>query len=449
MRLTFGTDGVRGVANSELSPELALALGRAAARVLGTAGFVIGRDTRISGPLLQAAVTAGLSSEGADVIDLGVIPTPAVAMAAADRGLPAVVVSASHNPYPDNGVKVFGPGGTKLDETRERRIEEELGALLTGAVAHHELPSGAGIGRVTSGGPDAVEHYLGKLTATLGGRRLDGLRVVIDAANGAASALAPGLFSSLGADVTARHVCPDGTNINAACGSTHPEDLQAEVVRIGADVGLALDGDADRVVAVDAAGQLVDGDQVMAMCAVDLAGRGDLAGATVAVTPYTNLGFRLAMREAGVAVHETPVGDRHILAALDANGWVLGGEQSGHIIFRHLAPTGDGMLTGLQVLDLMARTRTSLAGLAGVMTRLPQVLRNVRVADVGLLDSAAAVWSAVEEEESGLAGRGRVMLRASGTEPLVRVMVEADDPAVAEAVAARLCRVVEGALGPG
>jgi phosphoglucosamine mutase len=449
VRLTFGTDGVRGVANSELSPELALAIGRAAVRVLGNSGFVIGRDTRISGPLLQAAVTAGLSSEGADVVDLGVIPTPAVAMAAADRGVPAVVVSASHNPFPDNGVKLFGPGGTKLDEAAERRIEEELGALLTGAVAHHELPSGAAIGRVVPGGPDAVGHYLSQLAATLGGRRLDGLRVVIDAANGAASALAPGLFSSLGAEVTALHACPDGTNINAACGSTHPEDLQAEVVRVGADAGLALDGDADRVVAVDASGRLVDGDQVMAMCALDLAGRGELAGGTVAVTPYTNLGFHLAMREAGVAVHETPVGDRHILAALDANHWVLGGEQSGHIIFRHLAPTGDGMLTGLQVLDLMARSGRSLADLASAMTRLPQVLRNVRVADVGLLDGAAPVWTAVGEEEARLAGRGRIMLRASGTEPLVRVMVEADDPAVAEAVAGRLCSVVEGALGPG
>ena len=447
MRLTFGTDGVRGVANSELSAELVLALGRAAARVLGRDGFVVGRDTRISGPLLVSALAAGLAAEGAHVTDLGVLPTPGVALTAAERGLPAAVVSASHNPFADNGIKLFARGGTKLDDEVERRIEAELGAVLAGPAGAHEPPSGEAVGRITRDA-GAGSRYLDRLRETLVGRTLGGLRVVVDCANGAASALAPQLLESLGAHLTVLSADPDGVNINAGCGSTHPQALQEAVVSAGADVGLALDGDADRVVAVDEQGRLIDGDHLLAMCALDLRERGLLAGNTVVVTVMSNLGFRLAMEAAGVAVHETPVGDRHVLAAMEAHGWVLGGEQSGHIIFRHLASTGDGMLTGLQVLDLMQRTGRSLGELAAkAMTRMPQELRSVRVADPAGLDEAPSVWDAVAETERSLGHRGRVVLRASGTEPVVRVMVEADDPGTAATAVDRLCEVVGEALG--
>jgi phosphoglucosamine mutase len=447
VRLTFGTDGVRGVANSELSAELVMALGRAAARVLGRDGFVVGRDTRISGPLLVSSLAAGLAAEGADVVDLGVLPTPGVALMAAERGLPAAVVSASHNPFADNGVKLFARGGTKLDEDIERSIEAELGTVLAGPAGSRKLPAGDAVGRIT-GDEDAGRRYLDRLRGSLAGRTLTGLRVVVDCANGAASGLAPGLLESLGAEVTVLSAAPDGVNINAACGSTHPQALQEAVVTGGADVGLALDGDADRVVAVDERGHLVDGDHLMAMSALDLRDRGLLAGNTVVVTVMSNLGFRLAMEAADLAVHETPVGDRHVLAAMETHGWVLGGEQSGHIIFRHLASTGDGMLTGLQVLDLVRRRQRSLGELAAEsMTRMPQELRSVRVADLSLLDEAPAVWDAVAETERSLGHRGRVVLRASGTEPVVRVMVEADDPGTAASAVDRLCHVVEQALG--
>jgi phosphoglucosamine mutase len=447
VRLTFGTDGVRGVANSELSAELVMALGRAAARVLGRDGFVVGRDTRISGPLLVSALAAGLAAEGADVVDLGVLPTPGVALMAAERGLPAAVVSASHNPFADNGVKLFARGGTKLDEDIERSIEAELGTVLAGPAGSRKLPAGDAVGRIT-GDEDAGRRYLDRLRGSLAGRTLTGLRVVVDCANGAASGLAPGLLESLGAEVTVLSAAPDGVNINAACGSTHPQALQEAVVTGGADVGLALDGDADRVVAVDERGHLVDGDHLMAMSALDLRDRGLLAGNTVVVTVMSNLGFRLAMEAADLAVHETPVGDRHVLAAMETHGWVLGGEQSGHIIFRHLASTGDGMLTGLQVLDLVRRRQRSLGELAAEsMTRMPQELRSVRVADLSRLAEAPAVWDAVAETERSLGHRGRVVLRASGTEPVVRVMVEADDPGTAASAVDRLCHVVEQALG--
>ncbi|MHB1923661.1 MAG: phosphoglucosamine mutase [Acidimicrobiales bacterium] len=447
MRLAFGTDGVRGIANSELSPELALALGRAAARILGRQAFLIGRDTRISGPLLQAAFSAGLASEGADVVDVGVIPTPGVACLAASRGLPAAVISASHNPFEDNGVKLLGAGGTKLDEDTERTVEEELTAVLTGTVGHSRPPAGDKVGQIRSD-PSAGDEYRASLHATLEGRRLDGLRVVLDCANGAASGYGRAVFEATGTEVTTLADQPDGLNINAGCGSTHPEALMKKVVEAGADVGLAFDGDADRVVAVTAAGELLDGDQLMAVFALDLRDRGLLAGNTVAVTILSNLGFKLAMADAGVGVHETPVGDRHLSVALEAHGWVLGGEQSGHIMFRHLASTGDGMLTGLQLLDVMKRRGRTLGDLAGsAMVRMPQLMRNVRVADRSRLEEAATVWAAVSEVERDLAGQGRVVLRASGTEPLIRVMVEARDHAVAEAAVSRLCDVVAEALG--
>jgi phosphoglucosamine mutase len=430
------------VANADLTAELAVGLGRAAARVLPAPAYVVGRDTRRSGPLLQAALSAGLASEGVDVVDLGVLPTPGVAYVSEQRGIPAAMVSASHNPYGDNGIKFFGAGGTKLTVEVEAAVERELGAGTT-----RPGPTGRGVGRIATD-PGGVEAYRAHLRGSLGGRRLDGLRVVLDCANGAASELAPGVFESLGADVTPTACQPDGVNINDGCGSTHPEGLAAEVVRTGADLGLAFDGDADRLLAVDHTGAIADGDVMLALFAVDLAARDELAGNAVVVTVMTNLGFRLAMAGRGIAVRETPVGDRHVLAALDAEGLVLGGEQSGHIVFRRLATTGDGILTGLVLADLVVRAGRRLADLsAGLVERVPQVLANVAVADPGRLAAATEVWNMVSEVEAELGGTGRVLLRPSGTEPLIRVMVEALSEDQAADVACRLCAAVESALG--
>jgi phosphoglucosamine mutase len=441
--LRFGTDGVRGVANAELTPELVLALGRAAARTLGGSRFAVGRDTRVSGPLLQAALTAGMAAEGADVVDLGVVPTPAVAWVAAADGVPAAVISASHNPFPDNGIKFFAAGGRKLSDDAESRLEAELDRVL----AHGgSARTGQAVGRIRPD-PAAADRYEEAVAATLEGRRLDGLRVVLDCANGAAHRVGPAVLRRLGADVTVICDGPDGTNINAGCGSTHPERLQAEVVRRRAHAGLAFDGDADRVVAVDHAGRLVDGDQLLAMCALDLRRRGRLRGDTVVVTVMTNLGFHRAMAAHGIRVVATAVGDRYVLEALEANGWSLGGEQSGHIIFRDLATTGDGLLTGVQVLDLVCRSGRPLAELAGVMERMPQVLRNVRVADRDGLEEAASLWEEVRAVEALLGDRGRVLVRPSGTEPVVRVMVEAPTREAADAAAERLCAAIARALG--
>jgi phosphoglucosamine mutase len=438
----FGTDGVRGVANAELTPELVLALGRAAARVLPAATFVVGRDTRRSGPLLQAALSAGLAAEGADVIDAGVLPTPAVAWLSAARDVPGAVISASHNPFADNGVKLFAKGGVKLSVEEEAAIEDALERILDPAARPPRSPEGHGVGRITAE-PGVGDRYADSLASVLDGRRLDGLRLVLDCANGAASALGARVYEQLGAEVVAIGVEPDGANINAGVGSTHTETVSAAVVAHGADLGLALDGDADRLLAVDATGALASGDELLALFALDLADRGQLAGNTVVVTVMTNLGFRVAMEERGIAVKETPVGDRHVLAALDADGLALGGEQSGHIIFRRLATTGDGLLTGLVLADLVARTGTPLAELLdGLVARVPQVLHNVPVADTGLLAGATAVWSAVEEEQAKLGTSGRVLLRPSGTESLVRVMVEATGDGVAEEVALRLGALV-------
>jgi phosphoglucosamine mutase len=436
---------VRGVANVDLTPELVVALGRAAARVLGPGPFLVGRDTRVSGPLLRAALTAGITAEGDDVVDLGILPTPGVAYLSAADGLPAAVLSASHNPFPDNGIKFFAVGGRKLSDDAEQALEAELDRVLDeGPPA--EPPTGADVGAITSG-LGGRERYEASVIATLGGRRLDGVRVVIDCAHGAAFAVAPSVLGRLGADTTVLNARPDGTNINAGCGSTHPEELQRRVVAEGAQLGLAFDGDADRVLAVDHEGRLVDGDQLVALCALDRRDRGLLAGDTVVVTVMTNLGFRLAMAEHGIKCVETQVGDRYVLEALDEGAWSLGGEQSGHVIFRDLATTGDGLLTAVQVLDVLARSGRPLAELAAVMTRLPQVLRNVRVADRDGLDAADALWSEVREAEAALGDRGRVLIRPSGTEPVVRVMVEAPTPADANAMADRLTAAVERCLG--
>ncbi len=446
MSLAFGTDGVRGVANLELTPEFVLGLGRAAARVLGPGPWLIGRDTRVSGPYLAAALAAGLAAEGADVVDLGVLPTPAVAGACVDRNLPGAMISASHNPFADNGVKLFATGGRKLADDVEERIEAQLQHRRD----DDEGPPivGAGVGSITSEN-GVTGRYCERLVSTLEGRSLNGMPIVLDCANGAASAVAGEVFSRAGAIVTQLSASPDGVNINEGCGSTHPQALQAAVRAAGGGaIGLAFDGDADRVLAVTEDGDLVDGDQMLALAAVDLRARGRLHGDTVVVTVMTNLGFRLAMESAGVRVIETKVGDRYVLEALEAGGYSLGGEQSGHIIFRDLANTGDGVLTGLLLADLVQRSGQTLAALAkAAMERLPQVLVNVRVAEPQRLDAAEAVWADVHAVEGELGERGRVLLRPSGTEPLIRVMVEAPTAARAQEAADRLAETVQRALG--
>lgn len=442
MTLRFGTDGVRGDADTELTDDLVESLGRAAARVLPAERFLIGRDTRVSGPRIEEALVRGLAAEGVGADRLGVAPTPAVAWLSAADGVPAAMISASHNPARDNGIKLFAAGGRKLADEVEERLEAELDALL-----HAAAPAGGSPGPAPADRSADVARWCDAVTASLEGRRLDGLRLVIDCANGAASAVAGPVLAGLGAEVEVLHADPDGTNINAACGSTHPEDLQARVVAVGADAGLAFDGDADRVLAVDAGGRMISGDHLIGLCAIDRHERGRLPGDTVVVTVMTNLGFRLGMAERGLHVVATQVGDRYVLEALEEGGWALGGEQSGHIIFRDLATTGDGLLTGAQVLDVMARTGRPLAALAdAAMTELPQVLHNVRLArrDPALVERLAPEVAAVEAE---LGDHGRVLVRPSGTEPVVRVMVEAPTEAQAEAAAARLADALRALAG--
>ncbi|HEX8770411.1 MAG TPA: phosphoglucosamine mutase [Acidimicrobiales bacterium] len=444
MTLRFGTDGLRGVANADLTPELVTLLGRAAARVLGSTRFLVGRDTRISGPMLQAALTAGLTAEGADVGDLGVLPTPGVAWLSAAEDVPAAMISASHNPYPDNGIKFFAPGGRKLSDEVESALEDELDRLVAGS-GHPGGPTGSSIGR--AGPVEGRDRYVEALIGLLGAGALRGLALVIDCANGAASTVAGPVLSALGANVTVLNDQPDGTNINNGCGSNHPEGLAKAVVATGADAGLAFDGDADRVIAVDHTGAVVDGDQILVICSLDRRERGELVGDTVVVTVMANLGLRHVMTKHGINLVETGVGDRYVLEQLEAGGWTLGGEQSGHVIFRDLATTGDGILTGIQVLDIMRRSGRSLAELASVMNRLPQVLRNVVVNGVVSLDGAEPVWQEVRKAEERLGADGRVLVRSSGTEPVVRVMVEAVTLEDAESTCDTLCTAVRAALG--
>jgi phosphoglucosamine mutase len=442
MTLRFGTDGVRGVANLDLTPELVVALGRAAAGVLGGEHFVVGRDTRASGPLLEAALAAGLAAEGADVGLLGVVPTPVVAHACAALGSAGAMISASHNPFADNGIKLFSAGGRKLPDELETQLEATLDELVHGrGVPGDDARTGTAVGTLAAT-PEHLLSYADTVVASLDGRDLGGLRLVIDCANGSASTIAPHVLRRLGADVVVLHADPDGTNINEKCGSTHPDDVRAAVVAHGADAGLAFDGDADRVLAVDAAGALVDGDHIIAICAADRHERGLLAKGAVVVTVMSNLGFRVAMEGRGIRVVETAVGDRYVLDALDTEGFNLGGEQSGHVIFRDLAATGDGLLTGVQLLDVVHRTGRSLADLATVMTRMPQVLRNVRVATKGL-DARPLIADELAAAEAELGVEGRVLVRSSGTEPLVRVMVEAPTEAAAESIASRLATAIE------
>jgi phosphoglucosamine mutase len=446
MTLRFGTDGVRGVANRELTPELVTALGRVAARVLGSGSWVVGRDTRRSGPMLEAALVAGLCSEGAEVAMAGVLPTPGIAFLSQAHGTPAAVISASHNPFPDNGIKLFASGGRKIAADDERRIESELVALLARDTAIAG-PDGTGVGSWAALA-DPTAEYIEHLVGTVDGRTLDGMLVAIDCGNGAAYQVAPRVFEALGATVVVLNADPDGTNINAGCGSTDPSLLQRTVVQRGAHAGLAFDGDADRVIAVDERGDVVDGDQMLAIAALDLRERGRLRHDAVAVTVMSNLGLRNALSTQAIALVETPVGDRHVLAAMEEHDLSLGGEQSGHVIFAEHATTGDGTLTGVVLLDAVARSGRALSDLAGVVTRLPQVLRNVRVSNGGALDtpSASGFWGEVDAVATELGASGRVLVRPSGTEPVVRVMVEAETESRASQLAQRLVEALQ-ALG--
>lgn len=442
MRRLFGTDGVRGVANRELTAELALALGSATARLGNVTGTrrrvaVIGRDPRASGEMLEAAVVAGLTAEGVDALRVGVLPTPAVAYLTnaydADFG---VMISASHNAMPDNGIKIFGPGGHKLDDATEDRIEELVNA---GPGAR---PLGAGIGRVVDAG-DALERYLRHVHKAVS-TPLDGLTVVVDCANGAAFEAAPRAYRAAGANVIALHAEPNGLNINDQCGSTHMQTLQQAVLTHGADLGLAHDGDADRCLAVDAGGQIIDGDAIMVLMALAMRDAGELASNTLVTTVMSNLGLHLAMRAAGIEVRTTAVGDRYVLEELRDGEFSLGGEQSGHIVLPAFGTTGDGIVTGLRLMSRMAQTRRTLSELVAPMQVLPQVLINVEVADKTTVAQAPSVQSAVAQAEAELGDSGRILLRPSGTEQVVRVMVEAADEDTARQLAVRVAESVSG-----
>lgn len=440
-RHLFGTDGVRGLANGALlTPELSLRLAASAAGVLSRDDrvarpvAVVGRDPRASGEMLEAAVLAGLTSAGADAVRVGVLPTPAVAFLVEDLGADlGVMISASHNPMPDNGLKFFAAGGHKLPDALEAAVERGLDDVPVRA-------TGAAVGRVRDLS-DAADRYVGHLlTAT--GVPLRGLRVVVDCAHGAASEAAPTAYRRAGADVVAVHADPDGLNINDGVGSTHLGPLRAAVLAHGADLGIAHDGDADRCLAVDADGAVIDGDRILAVLALAMRDAGELAADTVVATVMSNLGLHLAMAEAGIAVRTTQVGDRYVLEELRAGGYTLGGEQSGHVVFPEHATTGDGLLTALRLMARMTSTSSSLAELAAVVTPLPQVLQNVVVTDKVAVTASDAVRAAVTRAEVELGATGRVLLRPSGTEQLVRVMVEAPTADQARATAVRLAEVV-------
>ncbi|KMO71453.1 phosphoglucosamine mutase [Mycolicibacterium chlorophenolicum] len=441
MARLFGTDGVRGVANRDLTAELAMALGAAAARRLIRAGTarrrvaVVGRDPRASGEMLEAAVLAGVTSEGVDVLRVGVLPTPAVAyLAAAYDADFGVMISASHNPMPDNGIKIFGSGGHKLDDDTEDRIEE---------LVHQgpgDRPTGADIGRVVDA-EDALQRYL-RHVGTAAATRLDSLTVVVDCAHGAASTAAPLAYRAAGANVIPIHAEPDGVNINDGCGSTHMESLRSAVVSYGADLGLAHDGDADRCLAVDAHGRVIDGDAIMVVLALAMQEAGELARNTLVATVMSNMGLHLAMRAAGIDVRTTGVGDRYVLEELRAGAFALGGEQSGHIVLPGFGTTGDGIVTGLRLMARMAQTGRSLAELAAPMQTLPQVLINVEVADKATVADAPSVRDTVAAVEAELGDTGRILLRPSGTEQVVRVMVEAADEDTARQLAVRVAESV-------
>jgi phosphoglucosamine mutase len=437
----FGTDGIRGAANLELTPELALRLGCAAVKVLARDNprpfIVVGRDTRISGSMLEAALAAGICSSGGRVELLGVMPTPAVAFLTAYKGADAgVVISASHNPARDNGIKFFHRSGYKLPD----EVEIEMESLLDGGALENR-PNGDAVGCVSQA-EDAGELYLAHLLS-IASPELSGMKAVIDCAHGAVHRLAPVLLERLGAEIVVLNAEPDGLNINRECGSTHTASLQQAVIDAGADLGLAFDGDADRLLAVDERGELVDGDQIMAICALHMRDRGILKGSAMVTTVMANLGFHRAMRREGIGVRITQVGDRYVLEKMLEEGLNLGGEQSGHVIFGDHATTGDGLLTALKLMEAITESGKPLSALGGVMERIPQLLINVRVRDKEALGRSECISRAICEWEEKLAGEGRVLLRPSGTEPVVRVMVEALDPERAEEAANSLAALIE------
>ena len=451
MARLFGTDGVRGLANDLLTPTLAVQLGEAAARVLTKDSpatrrsrsvrprAIVGRDTRASGEFLDHAISAGLASSGIDVTRVGVLPTPAIAHLTATQDIElGVMISASHNPFPDNGIKFIARGGYKLADS----VEDEIEALL-GKVS--DRPTGSDVGRVIKGETVADQNYINHLVDSAA-TDLSGLRIVVDASNGAASVVGPAALRASGAEVIVINASPDGLNINAGCGSTHPEQLQGYVRAVGADMGFAYDGDADRCLAVDSAGVLVDGDQIMGMLAVGMKADGTLGSDTLVVTVMSNLGLILAMREHGIRIIQTGVGDRYVLERMLSGGFTLGGEQSGHVIDTIHATTGDGVLTSLRVAARVKRTGATLTELAGIVTRLPQTLVNVSGVDKAAAGTDRAVQDAVAAAEAELGQTGRVLLRPSGTEPLVRVMVEAADQADADRIARSLADVVKDNL---
>lgn len=443
MARLFGTDGVRGVANIDLTADLALKLSVAAAHVLGEAGAfndkrpraIVGRDTRISGSFLKAAVCAGLASAGVDVVDVDVVPTPGLAhLVASEKFDLGVMLSASHNPMPDNGIKFFQRGGVKLDDAIEDEIERQLDAKW-------QLPTGAKVGDITFD-DTLLGKYIEYLAESLNGESLKGLRVVLDGANGSSSYTAVPAFEKAGAEVIGINVEPNGLNINDNAGSTHIDGLRKAVIENRADAGFAMDGDADRCLAVDAEGNVVDGDQIMAILALALKSQGKLHGDTLVATIMSNLGLKLAMKANGISIDQTKVGDRYVLESMQANGFTLGGEQSGHVIISEYANTGDGVLTALHVAAAMVRQGKPLAELASVMKQLPQVLINVPNVDKLRASLDPEITQAVTSANQELGGTGRVVLRPSGTEPLVRVMVEAPTQEKADEVAHRLAELV-------
>jgi len=443
----FGTDGIRGLANRDVTAELALDVAVAAAHILVESlgstktrpRAIVGQDSRASGEFLEAAVVAGLTSAGVDVYRVGVIPTPAIAFLVAESGADlGVVISASHNPMPDNGIKIFARGGGKLDDALELAIENRLGEPW-------ERPTGKDVGRAIND-DTAAERYLNHLLATVD-THLDGLKVVVDCANGASSYVAPEAYRRAGAEVIAISDYPNGWNINENYGSTHMESLREKVIETSADIGIAHDGDADRCLAIDAHGNIIDGDQIMTILAIGLKERGLLKSNCVVGTVMSNLGFMKAMKEAEIDVITTPVGDRYVLERLIDSDCTLGGEQSGHVILKHFANTGDGILTALTLLQELKRSSKSANELASAMTKFPQVLINVRDVAKEKLSASTIIQDAVRAAEAELGESGRVLLRPSGTEPLIRVMVEASSDSVASAIASSLADIVQQELG--
>ena len=441
----FGTDGVRGIANAELTAELALKLGKAAAYVLGKhldeRHIIVGRDTRLSGDMLESALNAGMASMGALVTNIGIAPTPAVSLITVLTGSAAgAVISASHNPFEDNGIKFFGANGKKLSDSVEDEIEE--------AMARFESlprPTGAAIGRITDS-QDLVRHYIDRLEQ-IAGDRLDGMKLVLDCANGAAFEIAPRLFREMGAKVTVIAAEPDGVNINEECGSTRPAALCARVIEEGAQAGLAFDGDCDRVMMCDEGGRLVDGDQMMAICAIAMKKRGDLEGNAVVATVMSNAGLEVALEREGIRLIRTDVGDRYVAEEMDRSGVILGGEQSGHLLFPRVSPTGDGMVTGLQVLEEMVHSGAPLSRLAGVMEHCPQILRNVRVRSREGWADVPEVRRAIESARGRLGKPEWLSVRASGTEPLIRVMAQDTDRQTVESTVDELVGLIQRHFG--